>query len=988
MPTAAQEFRGRIIGTVSDNTGAVLPGVTVNATSPALIQPQNTVTEADGTYMMQALPAGVYELTFELAGFETTKREAIRVVINTTLTVNATMQIGGVQETVVVTGASPVVDTSSTRVGTNFTKELLTEIPNARDIWAAMAQAPGMTVTGYDVGGSRTGTQTGYLTVPVQRPELDAARRGEHDRGELGQRRVLRLRIRLRSCEIGGSGNMADQDSPGAQLNLITKSGGDNFSGTFYQDYEDENTISNNIPDALKVAGGSVPGGYFVRSPLTRGNPIKRQSDTNMMLGGRIVRGKVWFYTSARWQPAYKYILGMSETLYSWLSNGTGKITYQLNQNNQIIAFYNRRVKSQDKRNYGVNVPLSASGLQDSRYALMKAEWLGTLSSRALLDVLFGQWLNSFPIRPQKAWSTIPGQANSFFPGRQDTTSGLYLDGGPYNSYQKQYRRKPQLYVTLNYSQPGWHGTHDFKFGTEIRNEESEPFQDQPYNMFYNDQNGLFNVNEVVLYNTPSDPVTKIHMRSVYGQDSWRFNSHLTINMGLRMDHYTDGWAEGQIAPEGPILVDTAGRPLAGADPAGVMAAVSVTNPTFYQTRTIPAGTVAKTTDYGPRIGFAYDFKGDGKTSMKGYWGRFYYNSSGAIADISIPYGESEMYYKFTDLNGNKVLDGPQELGSFVRTTGGAGSVSIDPKLKRSFGDELSFHFEHEIMQGLSGRLSFVKKTAGDTWATVDLARINAFTIPVTVTVPAQAAENLAASTITVYDIPRGTPENRVFTNTLMDKPVYKTIEVAINRRFRDKWMAMASFGNTWFDDTMGNTSTTSSTGVAGNGSQAWVWQPNQRRWGQEKTHQYNAKIVGQYVMPYELGVSVSYKLQQGRNYGRSLAITTPNFGAETIRVEPVTTRRAPTTGILDVRLDKKFNLYKTARLAVMVDIFNILNANPVMTFRSTAGTRFKEISALLDPRIFRVGIAVRLLGDRVPGVRSSANTPLRFVRSGVFCFR
>src|SRR5207249_11900475 len=114
-----------------------------------------------------ALPPGVYELSFELAGFQTVKHADIRVVINQTLTVNAELQVAALAESVTVMGASPVVDTSTTTVGTNFTKELLTEIPNARDIWAAMSQAPGFQMTGYDVGGSHTGTQTGYQTYGV-----------------------------------------------------------------------------------------------------------------------------------------------------------------------------------------------------------------------------------------------------------------------------------------------------------------------------------------------------------------------------------------------------------------------------------------------------------------------------------------------------------------------------------------------------------------------------------------------------------------------------------------------------------------------------------------------------------------------------------------------------------------------------------------------------------------------------------------------------
>jgi hypothetical protein len=120
------------------------------------------VTGGDGGYRFLALPPGVYSVDFDLTGFNSVKRSDVRVVINQTLTVDMQLQVATLQETVTVTGASPIVDTSTTAMGTNFTKELLTEIPNARDVWAAMAQAPGIQMTGFDVGGSNTGNQTGF----------------------------------------------------------------------------------------------------------------------------------------------------------------------------------------------------------------------------------------------------------------------------------------------------------------------------------------------------------------------------------------------------------------------------------------------------------------------------------------------------------------------------------------------------------------------------------------------------------------------------------------------------------------------------------------------------------------------------------------------------------------------------------------------------------------------------------------------------------
>src|SRR4029450_2614025 len=121
---AAQELRGRITGVVTDNTGAVLPGVTVTVTGPALIQPQTTVTGGDGIYRYAALPPGLHTVSFELSGFQTLKREGIRLGLNQTLTVDAQLQLSSLQETVTITGDSPVVDVKNTTIGTNLTKEL------------------------------------------------------------------------------------------------------------------------------------------------------------------------------------------------------------------------------------------------------------------------------------------------------------------------------------------------------------------------------------------------------------------------------------------------------------------------------------------------------------------------------------------------------------------------------------------------------------------------------------------------------------------------------------------------------------------------------------------------------------------------------------------------------------------------------------------------------------------------------------------------
>src|SRR5262245_29069417 len=153
---------GTIQGRISDAQGAVLPGVTVTATSPSALGAQTTVSSETGNYRFPAIPPGVYTLTFELTGFNTVKREGIQIALGFTANVNVELQLAALQETVTVSGQSPLIDTTATRVVQNFKLEQLQALPNGRDMWSLLGVTPGVTMARIDVGGNRAGTQTDY----------------------------------------------------------------------------------------------------------------------------------------------------------------------------------------------------------------------------------------------------------------------------------------------------------------------------------------------------------------------------------------------------------------------------------------------------------------------------------------------------------------------------------------------------------------------------------------------------------------------------------------------------------------------------------------------------------------------------------------------------------------------------------------------------------------------------------------------------------
>ena len=937
LTAGAQELRGRITGVVSDNTGAVLPGVSVTVSGPALIQPQITVTGGDGSYRYPALPPGLYTVSFELSGFQILKREEIRLGLNQTLSVDAQLQLSSLQETITITGESPSVDVKSTTVGTNFTKELLQDIPNARDIWAAMAQAPGFQMTGYDVGGSRTGTQTGYQTYGVTGQnktlfeginvtEGQDANAGYFDFGSFEE------------MQVGGSGNMGEQSGVGAFLNLTIKSGGDKFQTQVYYDYVGESTLSNNVPDVFRTPGGIDALGFngprnAAGQPiaLTRGNPITKQYDFNVNTGGPIKRGRVWYFLSYRDNNQYKTILGLpGEEAQSQLLNKSAKVTYQLSRSNQIIGFYNERSKFQPLRDLSLAIPVSAASWQDSKNRPQKIEWTSTLSSRAFLDVQYSHWGNYFPLYPTQTQST---SVDGVPVGRIDLDTNQRSGANDY--YHNRTTLKPQLSGALSYFLDGLAGSHNIKVGLEAYRERRQFLRFQPGNVHYRDRGT--NPVEVDIYNTPNQGIDDATTTGIYAQDGWSVTRRLTINAGVRFDRYKIGWPEQKFTPE---------------------------QAAYFPPVTTSATTVADLKSISPRLGFAWDLTGSGKTVWKGFFGRFYYNPSTDISSQENPVGQAALRYQFRDLNGNRILDGPQELGNLLTTVGGAGFVKVDRDLEHAYGQEASTHFEQELAPYLSARGSYVYKNTRSGWAEVDLTRVNAYTIPFAFT--DVGADNVRGSAddqqLTLFDRLSTAPSTRTFTNPgrIPGVPAlegdYHTVEFALNRRFHGKWLLMTSFEHTWANDFRTTTTGTGALDVVRQGP-TYLWQPNRRRFGAQESTFWNYKMISRYVFPYDFGVSGSYKLQSGYNWGRNTSVALPNAGSESILMEPINANRTQNVHIVDFRVEKGIRTGRAGKVTGMLDLFNALNQNPTVGFRTVTGARFKELIAVLDPRAARFGI-------------------------------
>src|SRR5688500_7503822 len=237
---------GSISGEIKDAQGGVLPGVTVTATSPAQIGALTAVSNEAGIYRFPAVPPGEYRLSFELPGFQTNVRDGIRITLGFNAQVNVALNVASLQETVTVSGASPVIDTSATRIQTNYDQQMLTSIPNARDMWSLLATTPSVTLNRIDVGGSTAGTQTTYFSYGYSgqnRPLIEGINTTE---GTAAAGFYLDYGS-FEEVFIGAAANSAEMPNPGVLTQFVGKSGGNTLGINLYYDYENGKIQGRNL---------------------------------------------------------------------------------------------------------------------------------------------------------------------------------------------------------------------------------------------------------------------------------------------------------------------------------------------------------------------------------------------------------------------------------------------------------------------------------------------------------------------------------------------------------------------------------------------------------------------------------------------------------------------------------------------------------------------------------------------------------------------
>ena len=909
---------GVIQGRVSDTSGGVLPGVTVTATSPALMGSQVQITSESGQYRFPAVPPGTYTLTFELPGFTTLKREGIDISLGFTANVNIELGVATLQETVTVTGDSPVIDTTATRVQQNYKLEELQSIPSARDMWSLLSVTPAVRMTNTDVGGNRAGTQTAYVAY-----------------GQQGQVRVLIEGINttegtggagfyfdygsFEEAFIGTAGQGAEMPHPGVQSQFLGKSGGNNFQGQVYLDYTNDALVGTNIGEDL-----------IARGVRERSNEMENYYDVNINLGGPIKRDKIWWYFSYRDQQNEVSVpyFAFDKLFETRLWNPSGKATYQINQNHKLIGYYQWGQKIQPNRAFSTSYSFTdetQTRLQDSGSWVYKGEWNGTIGTNLYVEARYGEFGYQFPQL---------GYSSEFW--REDDGTRLVEGGDQRQQFDRQRR---QLTGAATYFKDQFlGGSHSIKIGGELNRETGwEGFEYlRPGNLRHYFTNGVARQVDIAFPTATGEigclkcrdqltSIAKLDHINGFVSDAYSLGK-LTMNLGFRWD-----WYKSHIPEQQQLAATTAGFSIPAI--------------------TYPAQTFFTWFSIVPRVGAVYDLAGDGKTVVKANYGYFKHNPGVTPAEQANPNQASKFVrYQWLDLNGDRTFQFG-EHGNILQDNRTGGQL-IDPNVEQPYTHEVSLFLERQILPTVGARIGYVYKTNDDM---TDLYFINrppsAYTQPFTFVDRGQ--DNVVGTaddqTLNLLGVPRDQLGDA--TRRLQNTDIYgrfKTIEASVNKRMSDRWSLGFGTGYTWTEEAEDQYRTNTVS------PDEFTTSPNDTNVHNFTTWGFNlfSNIEG----PVGIRFSPVVRYSQGQPYGRTVTVNSANpFFSGTILVEPLGTRRMDDIVVFDLKTEKQIPLGRT-RLRAFVDLFNILNSDAADTTSWATGAAFERPTQIVGPRTARIG--------------------------------
>jgi hypothetical protein len=620
-----------IAGVARDTSGAVLPGVTVEASSPALIEKVRTaVTDGEGRYNIVDLRPGTYVVTFSLAGFSTIRRQGITLPAGFTAAVNADMQVGGLEETITVSGAAPLVDTQNVRQQQSLSAELIDTLPSGAKGFMGIARlVPGMS-GGTDSGGAsgiyssnsaHAATLHGKGGVKMSYDGMQTS-----NLAGTGHTSYVMNPATVEETTVETGGISAESDASGVRINLVPREGSNVFRYGIDGTFTNKHLQNDNLNDDLRGRG------------LSSTNKVLHLYDFNATTGGPIRRDRLWFFTATRFSgnrnevqgvyfnktrgaPLYTPDLSRPAFRKEWLKSQGGRLTWQVSPRNKINAFGD--LQQYDVRGRGGNeAPEAQTCWSFWPAGLYQVTWNSPVSNKFLLEAGASLTLNLFPCTRRHVTSTFDFTVRETDISTLEASTGFrynarasYLDVNDMDRYSE---RLSASYVT---------GSHAFKAGVQIQQHVNNVVRVANSDVNYIFLRGV--PTTITQWSTPH--VEKNRTKAdlgIFVQDQWTIR-RLTLNYGVRFDYF-NGYVPAQSAPAGRFI-----------------------GPRDYA----PVHGVPEWSDLNPRLGGSYDVFGNGRTALKATIGRYVGKMAVLVAQNNNPVTTSinSVNRSWNDANGDYV---------------------------------------------------------------------------------------------------------------------------------------------------------------------------------------------------------------------------------------------------------------------------------------------------------------------------------------------
>jgi hypothetical protein len=1010
LPAAALA-QAAITGVVRDTSGAVLPGVTVEAASPVLIERTRSVVSDDtGQYRIVDLRPGTYAVTFALPGFNTVKREGIELSGDFVATISAELRVGALEETVTVTGESPIVDVQSARVQTVIDRDVIAAIPSSRNATGIQSLVPGLSSNG-DSGGITGGTGGTAGNIHGARASDSRTLHDGINTGWAGANSNAAISNVAGSQEVvlTTSGGLGEAETAGVILNVIPRDGGNTFSGTVFMSGANGSMQGSNYTQELKDAG--------LRSP----QELRKVFEFNPMGGGRIVRDKLWFYLTYRSLSAENTVPGMfsnrnagdptkwvvdfdtSKPAYNdnidW--NAIGRMTWQISPRNKFSLSHSQQYSRRNAEGGGqaTRTPEAVGLTLYTPGFIQTATWASPFTNRLLFEAgwanYFAKYANSAPridgSNPNTMISVVEQCSNATlcpqFGGIPNLVYRLHqpLQQGFENH---QIGTIAQMRASASYIP----GAHSLKFGYQgnVSHPSQSYFNFTPF-IQYRFNNGIPNqLTQTAIFPGTVKYQRNILMTSFYAQDTYT-RARLTLQGGIRYDGIGTGYPDAGVGGPDYQLMPTR---------------------IFY-----PAGTTDEIhwRDITPRVGAAYDLFGNGKTAIKVNVGKYLTALTASNSDLDLnplirttpqttrTWNDTTTFPAGDPRNGNFIPDcdlvnpalngecgrmDNQNFGKEIFTK------SFDSDLihgwgKRTYNWEMGFSLQQELLPRVGLTVGYFRRSFGNFYTANNRLTTTADYTPFGIPVPVDPRlPDGGGGTVTgLYNlVPNMVGQEDLYSQLSSNfgemTENWHGIDVSVNARLRNGLTVQGgtSTGRRLQDncdvraalpETYSWTSTTAVQTTRVNTSTGALANPWCRV---EEPFRTSFRGLGTYIVPkVDLNLSVTWRSDPGgdlaANYVVTSAIAQPSLGRPlssgnvTVNlVEPGTLYGARQNN-LDMRIAKILRIRGT-RAQFGLDVYNLLNTDVVTTYNegytaptATSGSIWLTPNSILPARYVRLNM-------------------------------